>query len=92
MLTEPRHYYKPFEYQEAFDFYLNQQRAHWLADEVPLAFVAVTVNVYAVPLLSPVTVIGDDAEVPVMELGDDVAVNVVTALPPVAPAVNVTVA
>jgi len=37
MLTEPRHYYKPFEYQEAFEFYLNQQRAHWLADEVPLA-------------------------------------------------------
>jgi hypothetical protein len=39
-----------------------------------------------------VTVIGDDAEVPVMELGDDVAVNVVTAFPPFAPAVNVTVA
>ena len=37
MLTQPRHFYKPFEYQEAFDFYLNQQRAHWLADEVPLA-------------------------------------------------------
>jgi len=37
MLTEPRHYYKPFEYQEAFDYYLNQQRVHWLADEVPLA-------------------------------------------------------
>jgi hypothetical protein len=27
---------------------------------VPIAFVAVTVNVYAVPLLNPVTVIGDD--------------------------------
>ena len=37
MLTTPRHYYKPFEYQEAFDFYLDQQRSHWLADEVPLA-------------------------------------------------------
>jgi ribonucleoside-diphosphate reductase beta chain len=36
-LTEPRHYYKPFEYQQAFDFYKNQHRAHWLADEVPLA-------------------------------------------------------
>jgi ribonucleoside-diphosphate reductase beta chain len=36
-LTEPRHYYKPFEYQEAFDYYLSQQRVHWLADEVPLA-------------------------------------------------------
>lgn len=37
MLTTPRHFYKPFEYPEAFEFYLNQQRAHWLADEVPLA-------------------------------------------------------
>ena len=37
MITEPRIYYKPFEYQEAFDFYKNQHRAHWLADEVPLA-------------------------------------------------------
>ena len=36
-LIEPRVYYKPFEYQEAFDFYKNQHRAHWLADEVPLA-------------------------------------------------------
>lgn len=36
-LTEPRHYYKPFEYQQAFDFYKNQHRVHWLADEVPLA-------------------------------------------------------
>ena len=37
MITEPRIYYKPFEYQEAFEFYKNQHRAHWLADEVPLA-------------------------------------------------------
>jgi len=37
MITEPRVFYKPFEYQEAFDFYKNQHRAHWLADEVPLA-------------------------------------------------------
>jgi ribonucleoside-diphosphate reductase beta chain len=36
-LTEPRHFYKPFEYQQAFEFYKNQHRAHWLADEVPLA-------------------------------------------------------
>jgi ribonucleoside-diphosphate reductase beta chain len=36
MLTEPRHFYKPFEYQEAFEFYKSQHRAHWLADEVPL--------------------------------------------------------
>jgi ribonucleoside-diphosphate reductase beta chain len=37
MLTQPRHFYKPFEYQEAFDFYKDQHRVHWLADEVPLA-------------------------------------------------------
>ena len=36
-LTEPRHFYKPFEYQQAFDFYKDQHRVHWLADEVPLA-------------------------------------------------------
>lgn len=36
-LTEPRLTYKPFEYEEAFQYYLEQQRAHWLADEVPLA-------------------------------------------------------
>jgi hypothetical protein len=53
---------------------------------VPLAFVAVTVNVYAVPFDNPDTVIGEDP-VPVKELGLDVAVNVVTVLPPVAPAV-----
>ena len=37
MITDPRNYYKPFEYQQAFDFYKDQHRAHWLADEVPLA-------------------------------------------------------
>jgi len=37
MITELRNYYKPFEYQTAFDFYKDQHRAHWLADEVPLA-------------------------------------------------------
>jgi ribonucleoside-diphosphate reductase beta chain len=36
-IIERRDFYKPFEYQEAFDFYLDQQRSHWLADEVPLA-------------------------------------------------------
>ena len=56
------------------------------AAEVPLAFVAVTVKVYAVPLLSPETVIGL-APVPVNPPGLDVAVNVVIAEPPVAPAV-----
>lgn len=37
MITEPRNFYKPFEYPEAFDFFKQQHRAHWLADEVPLA-------------------------------------------------------
>ena len=37
MITDARNYYKPFEYQTAFDFYKDQHRAHWLADEVPLA-------------------------------------------------------
>jgi hypothetical protein len=56
-----------------------------LAAEVPLEFVAVTVNVYAVPLVKPETVIGDEP-VPVRPPGLDVAVNVAAA-PPVAPAV-----
>jgi len=37
MITDVRNFYKPFEYQTAFDFYKDQHRAHWLADEVPLA-------------------------------------------------------
>ena len=37
MITEPRHFYKPFEYQIAFDFFKDQHRVHWLADEVPLS-------------------------------------------------------
>jgi len=37
MLTQERNFYKPFEYQQAFDYYKDQHRAHWLADEVPLA-------------------------------------------------------
>jgi len=36
-IIEIRNFYKPFEYQTAFDFYKDQHRAHWLADEVPLA-------------------------------------------------------
>jgi ribonucleoside-diphosphate reductase beta chain len=36
-LIEPRIYYKPFEYQQAFDFFKDQHRSHWLADEIPLA-------------------------------------------------------
>ena len=37
MITDVRNFYKPFEYQTAFDFYKDQHRVHWLADEVPLA-------------------------------------------------------
>ena len=47
------------------------------ADEavlVPALLVAVMVKVYAVPLVSPVTVIGEDAPVPVIPPGEDVAV------------------
>jgi len=58
------------------------------AADVPLAFVAVTVNVYAVSFVRPVTVIGDDAPDAVMLPGDDVTVYDVIADPPVAPAVK----
>jgi hypothetical protein len=44
------------------------------AEEVPALFVAVTVNVYAVPAVNPVTVIGDVVPVAVMEPGEDVTV------------------
>ena len=43
---------------------------------------AVTVKVYAVPLVRPETVIGDEAPVPVIALGFDVTVNPVIALDP----------
>lgn len=36
-IKDPRLVYKPFEYPEAFEYYKKQHRAHWLADEVPLA-------------------------------------------------------
>jgi hypothetical protein len=60
-----------------------------LAKEVPFELVAVAVNVYAVPFVSPVTTIGDDAPVAVMFPGLEVIVYVADA-PPVAPGVNVT--
>jgi hypothetical protein len=62
---------------------------------VPTAFVAVTVNVYAVPLVRPVTVIEAHgaAHVPVKPPGEDVAVYDVIAEPPLlAGAANVTLA
>jgi ribonucleoside-diphosphate reductase beta chain len=34
MLIEPRVYYKPFKYPEAYGFFLKQQQAHWLWTEV----------------------------------------------------------
>jgi hypothetical protein len=58
------------------------------AADVPFALVAVTVYVRAVPLVS-LTDIGLDVPVPVLP-EDEVTVNPVIALPPVAPAVNVT--
>jgi len=35
-LIEPRIIYKPFEYQEAYEYWLKQQQAHWLHTEVPM--------------------------------------------------------
>ena len=35
-LLKERVVYKPFEYPEAFDFYMKQQQAHWLWTEVPM--------------------------------------------------------
>jgi hypothetical protein len=55
---------------------------------VPLVFVAVTVNVYAVLFVKPVTRIGLDAPEPVIESGDDVTVYPLIAAPPFAGATN----
>ena len=44
------------------------------AAPVPTELVAVTVKVYAVPLVRPVTVIGDDVPVAVMPPGEEVTV------------------
>jgi len=35
-LFEPRHYYKPFEYDQAYKFYEMSEKMHWLVDEVPM--------------------------------------------------------
>jgi hypothetical protein len=45
-----------------------------LGDPVPMLFVAVTVNVYAVPLVRPVTVSGDADPLAVNPPGLEVAV------------------
>ena len=60
-----------------------------LAKDVPFIFVAVTVNVYAVPSVRPVTVIGLDEPVAVILPGFEDTVYVADA-PPVAPGVNAT--
>ena len=44
------------------------------AAPVPAAFVAVAVNVYAVPFVRPVTTRGDEAPLAVKPPGDDVTV------------------
>ena len=36
-LLEERIVYKPFEYPQAYDYWLKQQQAHWLHTEVPMA-------------------------------------------------------
>jgi hypothetical protein len=56
---------------------------------VAVEFVPLTLKVYEVPVVNPVTVIGEVAEVPVRDSGVLVAVKVVTA-PPVAATVNAT--
>jgi ribonucleoside-diphosphate reductase beta chain len=35
-LTKERIIYKPFEYDQAYDYWLKQQQAHWLHTEVPM--------------------------------------------------------
>jgi hypothetical protein len=63
-----------------------------LAGPVPEVFVAVTVKVYEVPFVKPVTVIGEDAPVPVRPPGLEVTVYVKedTGMPGFAGAVKVT--
>jgi hypothetical protein len=56
----------------------------------PMTFCALTLKVYAVPVVSPLMVMGDDAAVPVMQPGVDVAVYpvIVAGTPAHAGAVN----
>jgi hypothetical protein len=62
-----------------------------LAALLPKEFVAITINVYAVPFVRPLTVTGEDAPVPVIPLGLDTIVYPVIAPPPTsAGAVKVT--
>jgi hypothetical protein len=62
-----------------------------LAGPVPNAFVAVTVNVYEVPFVRPLTVMGEAEPVPVTPPGLDVTVYpVIGRFPSLAGAVKVT--
>ena len=36
-LTDYRLYYRPFEYQKAYDYYRKQQLVHWIKDEIKIA-------------------------------------------------------
>lgn len=36
MLTEPREYYKPFDYPKFFDYFLKQNQIHWIPQEIAL--------------------------------------------------------
>lgn len=36
-ILKPRDFYKPFEYPQAFQYYLAQRQAHWSSDEVAMA-------------------------------------------------------
>src|SRR4051794_5089833 len=63
------------------------------ASPVPTALVAVTVNVYAVPLVSPLTMMGEAVPPALLPPGEDVTVYEVMGEPPFEPGgVNVTVA
>ena len=59
-----------------------------LAADVPFAFVAVTVKVYAVPFVNPVTVSGEEAPDAVNPPGEEVTVKEVIEPPPVTAAVT----
>lgn len=37
MLEQVRNYYRPFEYEEAYDFYRKAQSVHWTKDEIKIA-------------------------------------------------------
>lgn len=37
MIIKKRDFYRPFEYQKAYDYYRNQQLVHWTKDEIKLA-------------------------------------------------------